>query len=153
MIRCAIAIAGLSTASASAAAPDLARQPVGMASTGGRCTSLVMGGRDTPCGNVIISLRYSDGQRSLAVKAGDGLVSFFGRPDKDGIELNLVTGVRPGASDNVSVASIPVTGRCTPAAIAAKAEINCTATARDGSRYAMTFVTDDKPPADSDFTR
>lgn len=150
----AVALLAAGLISADAAAPDLARYPTGVTVANGRCTALSVGGKDTQCDDVVLSLQYNDGGRSMAVKAGDGMISFFGKPDETGIVVALVTGVRPGeGTDKTATASEQVTGRCTPAAIAAKTQIDCQATASDGGRYAFTFVTDDKAPDRREFRK
>ncbi|MDB5677979.1 hypothetical protein [Sphingomonas bacterium] len=152
MIRSTIAAAGLLTVGANAAAPDLVRVPTDITFASGHCASLVMSGKTMPCGDAILSLHYNDGQRSIAIKSGDGLVSFFGMPDAEGIALSKVTGVRPGdTAAQVTAAAQNITGRCTPALIVARTQIICQATGADGGRYMLSFTTDDKAPETKPF--
>ncbi|THD37849.1 MAG: hypothetical protein E7773_02395 [Sphingomonas sp.] len=152
MIRSTIVAAGLLAAGASAAAPDLVRVPTDITFASGHCSLLVISGKTMNCGDAILSLHYDDGQRSMAVKTDDGLVSFFGMPDADGIALSKVTGVRPGdTAAQVTSAAQNITGRCTPALIVAKTEITCQATTADGGRYAFDFTTDEKAPETQPF--
>lgn len=130
--------------------PDSDRRPTGMLFASGRCDSLSIDGGSVACGTTVFSVLYDDGRRSIAVKGGDGLVSFFGHLEGEDLVVEMVTGVRKGDDGEARAVSQPATGRCTPAILAAKTRFSCNAAWRDGRQFALVFTTNDQPPSGND---
>ncbi len=135
-------------------APAYAAEPVNMFNLDGTCQSLEVDGIDLTdeCKGSVLQMVYDIGRVGLYAFSGDTLLTFSGMSDEViGNEIHQeLDKVLIGTSAD-DIADIPArgTGVFENPFEGKPAQITCSARAKSGATYELSFITDGKPPIDS----